>query len=198
MSPRSKQQFEEIREASQRKIFDASLELFGTKGYEATSISQIAKIAGISKGLIYNYFESKEALLEAMILDLVSIGDEMVEQMWSDQPEQTLKNLIQAIFVWFRQNDKLNRLLIGLSTQIDRFQFVHDMAQNKMEGYLVMLENLLKEIGFSDYKTEARILATLFDGIALHIMMMKEDYPMEEVEQMLINKYCVKQSNQTT
>ena len=35
MSPRSKQQFEEIREASQRKIFDASLELFGTKGYEA-------------------------------------------------------------------------------------------------------------------------------------------------------------------
>ena len=160
--------------------------------------AQIAKSAGISKGLIYNYFESKEALLESMIHDLVSVGDEMVEQIWSDQPDQTLKNLIQIIFEWFRQNDKLNRLLIGLSTQIDRFQFVHDMAKNKMDGYLVMLESLLKEIGFSDYKTEARILATLFDGIALHIMMMKEDYPMDEVEQMLINKYCVKQSNQTT
>ena len=87
MSPRSKQQFEEIREASQRKIFDASLELFGTKGFEATSIAQIAKSAGISKGLIYNYFESKEALLESMIHDLVSVGDEMVEQIWSDQPD---------------------------------------------------------------------------------------------------------------
>ena len=193
MSPRTKEQFEEIREASQKKIFDASLELFGTKGYEATSIALIAKTAGISKGLIYNYFESKEALLEAMIMDLASVGDEMVQKMWADTPQGTLSNLIKVVFEQFRVNDKLNRLIIGLSTQLDRFQFVHDMAKGKMEGYLVMLEGLLKEIGFSDYKTEARILATLFDGSALHYMMMKEDYPLDEVELMLIAKYCEKQ-----
>lgn len=192
MSPRSKEQFEEIREASQRKIFDASLELFGTKGYEATSIALIAKKAGISKGLIYNYFDSKEALLQAMVDDLVSVGDDIIEKIWSDDPAETLENLIQSIFEWFRQNQNLNRLLIGLSTQVGKFQFVHDMAKGKMDGYLIMLEELLQEIGFEDYQTEARILGTLFDGIALHHMLMKEDYPLDEVERMLIKKYCMK------
>ena len=46
---------------------DAALELFVTYGYQGTTISQIAKKASVSKGLLYNYFKSKEELLHEII-----------------------------------------------------------------------------------------------------------------------------------
>ncbi|MBN2039155.1 MAG: TetR/AcrR family transcriptional regulator [Spirochaetes bacterium] len=67
MSPRTPQQFQEIREEKITLIMDVALECFASEGFYRTSISQIAKRAGISKGLLYNYFESKEALLKAII-----------------------------------------------------------------------------------------------------------------------------------
>jgi len=67
MSPRTTRQFEEIREEKRTLIMDSALEHFAKEGYHATTITHIAKHAGISKGLMYNYFESKEALLRAII-----------------------------------------------------------------------------------------------------------------------------------
>jgi TetR/AcrR family transcriptional regulator, transcriptional repressor for nem operon len=45
------------------RITDAAWELFWLNGYHATSVADIAKLAGLPKGSIYNYFESKDALL---------------------------------------------------------------------------------------------------------------------------------------
>jgi len=72
MSPRTKQQYEEIRENKRQLIKDTALELFANEGYFQTSISKIAKKAGISKGLMYNYFESKEELIKEILHDGVN------------------------------------------------------------------------------------------------------------------------------
>ena len=67
MSPRTSKQFEAIREEKISLIMDTALELFAGEGFHATTITHIAKHAGISKGLMYNYFSSKEELLTAII-----------------------------------------------------------------------------------------------------------------------------------
>ena len=67
MSPRTPLQFKEMREEKMALIMDVALEHFADEGYFRTTISHIAKHAEISKGLMYNYFESKEALLKAII-----------------------------------------------------------------------------------------------------------------------------------
>jgi hypothetical protein len=67
MSPRTPQKFKEMREEKITLIMDVALEHFANEGYYRTTIRHIAKHAKISKGLIYNYFESKEALLKAII-----------------------------------------------------------------------------------------------------------------------------------
>ncbi len=67
MSPRTKQQFKEMREEKMTLIMDVALQHFANEGYFNTTINHIAKHAGISKGLMYNYFESKEALLRAIV-----------------------------------------------------------------------------------------------------------------------------------
>ena len=76
MSPRSKEQIEQIRINSIQNILGAAFKLMAQNGYESTSISQIAKEAGVSKGLAYNYFKSKKDLAEAVLMNL---GDIMAQ-----------------------------------------------------------------------------------------------------------------------
>lgn len=72
MSPRSQQQLEGVREEKKTLITETALMLFANQGFHATTISHIAKKAGISKGLMYNYFKSKEALLSDIVIKSVS------------------------------------------------------------------------------------------------------------------------------
>ena len=67
MSPRSPSKFEEMREEKKNLIMNVALEHFSNNGFHATTITHLAKHAGISKGLMYNYFKSKEDLLTAII-----------------------------------------------------------------------------------------------------------------------------------
>ncbi len=55
--------------SSRERILDAAMELFGQRGFKATSVVQIERAAGLSPGSggIYHYFRTKEALLEAGI-----------------------------------------------------------------------------------------------------------------------------------
>jgi AcrR family transcriptional regulator len=67
MSPRTPKQFQDIREEKKTLIMDVALEHFANEGYFKTTINHIARHAGISKGLMYNYFVSKEELLSEII-----------------------------------------------------------------------------------------------------------------------------------
>lgn len=79
MSPRTKAQNKEIREQSRQQIIDAAFELFAETGYQKTSIAAISKKAGISKGLIYHYFESKEDVLIGIFEMLTAMGDQIID-----------------------------------------------------------------------------------------------------------------------
>lgn len=53
---------------SKERLIDTALELFALKGYTATTVKDIAKEAGVTDGLIYHYFSSKEELLHAVLV----------------------------------------------------------------------------------------------------------------------------------
>lgn len=60
---------QELVERRRRQIMDAALQLFGARGYYTVTIKDIAKAAGISPGLIYQYFNTKEDVLLLVLLD---------------------------------------------------------------------------------------------------------------------------------
>jgi AcrR family transcriptional regulator len=68
MSPQTQIQFKEIRKQKKELIMNAALEEFALNGFHATSVSSISLRAKVSKGLLYNYFESKETLLKELII----------------------------------------------------------------------------------------------------------------------------------
>ena len=62
MSPRTPDQIAEVKKEKRLIIENAALEVFAEDGYHHASVSKIAKKAGVSKGLMYNYFHNKEDL----------------------------------------------------------------------------------------------------------------------------------------
>ena len=56
---------------TKQEILEASLELFSVQGFEATSISQIASAVGIRKASLYSHFENKQAILDALVKEVL-------------------------------------------------------------------------------------------------------------------------------
>ena len=190
MSPRSPQQIESIRAKSKQRILDAAFELMARNGYESTSISQIAAKANISKGLLYNYFKSKEDVLETLVYTAFSEGDKLMSEIIATEPEETLKNLFKWYFNELRERPELWKLITALSLQVDRFQFLREMVNKKMYEYAEFIGDLLQKQGIDNPKDEAILIGALFDGIGLQYIILRDDYPLDEMERFLINKYC--------
>lgn len=76
--------WERRKEARPGELLAAALELFAAKGYAATRLDDVASRAGVSKGTLYLYFDSKEALFKAVvrsgIVRAIEEGEALVEQ----------------------------------------------------------------------------------------------------------------------
>ncbi|MDB5817331.1 MAG: transcriptional regulator, TetR family [Rhizobacter sp.] len=60
------------KDARPQELLDAALDLFVEKGFAATRSEEVAARAGVSKGTLYLYYQSKEELLKAVILQTIS------------------------------------------------------------------------------------------------------------------------------
>jgi AcrR family transcriptional regulator len=190
MSPRSKAQFEEIRQKSMQSIKEAALELFGRSGYHSTSISQIAKAAGISKGLLYNYFENKEALLEAIIMEAVEMGEAMMEEM-KNRPgsaAEKLEQLTEASFMIVQQDPHYWKLMTALAFQTDALKSLQPILKKKQELAIDMMVTIFTELGSKHPREEALFYGAVMDGVMLHYMQM-DDYPVEQMKKYVLNKF---------
>ena len=87
-------------EARPEEILDAALAVFTDVGFAAARVEDIAARAGLSKGAVYVYFESKHALLTALVRRLadrvVGAAEALVESAAAD-PEQPLRQLLTFI-----------------------------------------------------------------------------------------------------
>ena len=191
MSPRKKEDNQLIKDQRRKEILEVSLRLFANRGYESTSIAQISKEAGISKGLIYNYFESKEELLKSLVFDLNNMESTFLEDIQDDDPRKMLQNIFTSYFKMLTQNKDKLRVITALTFQIEKFEFIQDLASQKMNAYLNLFEDLLTKLKFKDPKNEAMLLGVLFDGIATQYLVIHNDYPLNEIKEYLFNKYCI-------
>lgn len=196
MAPKSSEQFEEIRERSKQNIMDSARKLFAEKGYDATSISAITREAGISKGLLYNYFNSKEELLLGILNEAMEIGNEMAALLFqAEKPEDKIRLIIEQGFKWITEHEDYSKTLMALSIQVGKLPQIQQMVDGKIEGYRQLFTQLFADLGFENPEMEAYCLGALFDGIGLQYISVGDKIGMEKVKAFLLEKYCKNQSN---
>jgi len=68
---KSRPRWKRRKDARHGEIVAAALELFVERGYEATKLADVARRAGVTKGTLYLYFDSKEALFKAVVRETI-------------------------------------------------------------------------------------------------------------------------------
>ena len=88
-----------IVEDRREQIIDAALRVFSQKGFERTTNKDIAQEAGITPGLIYHYFESKDELLKAAIEAHSPVGliHAFPEHLLNQPPEVFLRFMAEQL-----------------------------------------------------------------------------------------------------
>src|SRR5690554_6750519 len=54
-------------ERTRRRLLELAIERFGERGYRGTSVSEVARSAGLTQAAVYAYFDGKEALFDAAV-----------------------------------------------------------------------------------------------------------------------------------
>ena len=193
MSPRTKQQFEDIRKSSRDKILSVALELFATNGFQGASVSKIAEKANISKGLMYNYFKSKEDLLEAVVMEgfnkIAEIDYGMKE---GEKPLEKLKKIIDDTLDNLYENLKYWQLYMALIVQPHVLKKFENRVYEFREMFVTPMVELFKALGSKNPELDAFLLGMHFDGIGLNFVAAPDDFPMEGIKQQLFERYSKK------
>jgi AcrR family transcriptional regulator len=195
--PRRPEQFEEIREKSREKILSAALELFANKGYDSTSIDSIAKKAGISKGLIYNYYESKRSILIAIFEDVIGEGEKMVaKQKQIKDPLVRTRGMIEMVFDMMNNNPEYLKLLMVISLQPGVMEETKDFSAEMYRRNQEMVSSIYSK-GDKKDRIKGLMLDALIDGIMLNHIRYGKEYPVNALKERIIKDYCfpAKKSN---
>jgi AcrR family transcriptional regulator len=177
--PRTKAQFEEIRRKTKENILNSSIRLFAEKGYHGTSISDIAKAAKISKGLAYNYFESKQKIIEAILEQFFKEGD----------PYEKLKLIIDYSFKYYEENEEMWMLYASFIFQPGILEKGKRLLNEFNQKYLHKLEEIFENLGFKNPKMELRFFGALLDGIGLDYFFDKVHFPLNDIREFMLNRY---------
>lgn len=191
MAPRTEDQFSDIRQTSIKNIVSAAMKLFVQHGYLSVSVKDIAKEAGISQGLMYNYFKSKEKLLVYIIDDMINDMAELMQSAYAaDDPAARLKLLIRLPFQSLRENKGFWEMVLPVLSQPAVSAKARKQLQELFQVTIIEMEKLFKALKVPKPKLEAYKLGAVLDGIGWgYIFIFQEDYPLDEMEKKLLKDY---------
>jgi TetR/AcrR family transcriptional regulator, repressor for uid operon len=164
-----------LAEARREQVLTAAADCFRRRGYHGAGMAEISKTASMSAGHIYNYFASKEAIIEAIIQhdmeemfsifqefenqagDLMSVmldgSEQGVERhMDKDQTALELEMLAEAA-----RNQKVAFLMQQSDTQ----------ARANMRRLLTSERSLLKDVNDKELDGRINVIFALFTGLSI-------------------------------
>lgn len=162
------------------RIKAAALELFAAHGFGSTSMKAVATRAGVSAGLIYVYFESKDDLLRAVFEEGLRDVWTTLEPARSGEPAAALAGLVRQSFAVVREHENLWRLIYALRAQPSVLASVREAYAEWTRAIGAELEDVCRRAGHTDPATMAKVLFATIDGANQH-RMAEPGYPTEAV-----------------
>jgi len=167
------------------------LHVFAEDSYHGSSMAAVAKKAKISKGLIYNYFQSKEEILISLVVD---VFDEVmfIMDLNPDVPltKERFVQIIDKSIDEVVKNPQRWKLYMSLSFQPDVTPILMEQMLPKIQPFMVQMTNYFVAKGYDDPMTMMRYYSAVLDGVQMHILMDPENFPVEKVKKMIIEQFA--------
>jgi AcrR family transcriptional regulator len=96
------------------ELLEAALAVFSQRGYRNTRLDEVAEAAGVTKGAIYHYFDTKEELLLSVIDHYQSLAFGRVEEVLANRDLSATERIQQVVKKIFQPTEERKRLLLAL------------------------------------------------------------------------------------
>jgi len=186
--PRTKEQYEEMRNATRQKIQSAGMRLFVQKGFGSTNVQDIADAAGISIGLLYRHYKTKDSLFNELVEFALNGLTQIIQTFEdADSPKKLMTQFVDEIYHDMQEGEELANLLILMN----QLFFSGDGANRKQAEVLEVNGRLLRSTAAlikkgqesGDFRSgDAHEMAMLFysalQGLADMKVIMKNNFVM--------------------
>lgn len=145
------------KDARPSELSAAALDLFVEKGYAATRLDDVAQHAGVSKGTLYLYFDSKESLFKAVVEEGIVPALAAAEKLLADHDGSAADLLRHLLFGWWEQIGGIRlagvtKLIVSESRNFPEIaQYYHDRVIARGRALLRLV--LLRGIERGEFRT---------------------------------------------
>ncbi len=159
------------------RIFESAFELFSSRGYDKVSLNEIIKKAGISKGGLFHYFDSKYALGRDCLIWWAqthmepAFSEELMEEM---EGKDLLIHFIESMMDLIENETVFTRFFWSIFDEAMRRKEDTGIWMEFLNSYVSMVEKIYRGMGVKDPYMKSLLLLSNMDGIALYYAMLKE------------------------
>jgi len=183
MKPKAKRQTDPaIALARREQILTAAAECFRRKGYHGAGMAEISKTAGMSAGHIYNYFESKEAIIESIIeKDMEEMFS--IFQKFEDHPGDVLAALLDGLNIGVQRHMDTGSCVIDLDMMAEAGRNIKVatllretdiQARGRMRQLLTSERSSLKDIDERELESRINVIFSMMAGLLLRKLLYPE------------------------
>ncbi len=155
---------------SKIRVLHAALQLFATKGYASTSMSNIANAVGIQKSTLYSHFKNKETLFETIFEHIIEQNENTVEQLLQSIKNETPLEQLEHYFINYIQYCRNN-------IEVDFWIRFYYFPPQSLES------SILSQTNKAESRNQKKLLSIIEKGIQTKEI---RDIPAEDV---LLNFY---------
>lgn len=174
-------------EERRQRILDVAAQLITHYGYDKTTVSDIAREAGISKGAIYLHFESKEALFEALILrELQTYTELWLDRLEADEAGGTMAGLYKNSLYAMNSSPFMSALFRQDARVLGNYvrkpgNLFQASRQQQSESPRLVFVRLMQEAGAIRQDLTPKVIAHVMDILAYGLVGMDDLLPREEI-----------------
>ncbi|MET9441891.1 helix-turn-helix domain-containing protein [Streptomyces sp. NPDC006610] len=186
MTPRSASVNEELRRRSRERLLQAAIELVNERGYESTTLGDIADRAGSARGLVSYYFPGKRQLVQSAVHRLMhrTLEEALEREPRTEDGRERMARAIDAVLGLARDRTVLMRQhMAGLLQDVG---FVQCPEQQRLAE---LLRDTCARHGSTDLATDYPMLRALLMGAVYAMVLPNVGMPIAPLRAELFRRY---------
>lgn len=187
---------EDVKKEKMELLFEAATRRFGEDGYSESTMDSIAEEAGVSKGTLYYYFDSKEELF----LELLRNWLEKFDRYWDDltdqsSPVEELTEFHKTMISTVEETASLGKLMLEFWANASRKKKIEELLNDMLAKYrrrtARLIEEGIEEGTFRqvDPWEASSALVAAYDGLWFHWLLDPDSFQLDRAGKELITNF---------